>query len=213
MGAECGLAVELNTSEDMRMATSTAVTRASRLPNWLAHYWGQWLPGEIEQSLEQLQLSLKEAANGSMADLISVVMRSWHGIRIKAGLKPWQHAAGHFKRIAYPYRNKRVSEQTVALLRGTVERMRVEALIDLDYSERGRVNLMNYYQTKGREADIVIHIFHSNDYFGPSKRQQEPFEELSKLLNVALSRARERVIVLLPPNPHPLVEPFEDLIK
>ena len=40
-----------------------------------------------------------------------------------------------------------------------VERSRVEALIDLDYSERGTVKLMNYHQTKGREADTVIHVF------------------------------------------------------
>ena len=90
---------------------------------------------------------------------------------------------------------------------------RVEALIDLDYSERGRVRLMNYHQTKGREADMVIHVFRSDDYFGPPDKQKEPFEELSRLLNVALSRARKRVIVLLPPNPHPLIEPFEALIR
>ena len=69
---------------------------------------------------------------------------------------------------------------------------------------------MNYHQTKGREADVVIHIFRDDDYFG---EEGEPFEELSRLLNVALSRARERVFVILPPNPHPLVEPFGFLIK
>jgi len=214
MGAECGLAVGLNTPEDMNIAIATfltAVTRGKRAPELAYALLGRMtLPGEIEEALEQLQAALKAAADGTMADLASVAMRSWQGLRIRAGSKSWQHAAGHFRRISYPYRNRVVSEENVALLNEAVGRSRVEALIDLDYSERGRVRLMNYHQTKGREADIVIHVFHDNDYFGP---EEEPFEELSRLLNVALSRARERVIILLPPNPHPLVEPFEALIR
>ena len=38
---------------------------------------------------------------------------------------------------------------------------------------------MNYHQTKGREADVVIHVFHDDDYFG---NEAEPFEELSAYL-------------------------------
>jgi DNA helicase-2/ATP-dependent DNA helicase PcrA len=217
MNAECSLALGLNTAEEMCTAMATfltAVTRGKRVPELAYALLGRMtLPGEIEVALEQLQTALKTAADGTMADLTSVAMRSWQGLRIRAGSKSWQHAAGHFRRIAYPYRNNGVSEETIALLNEAVERSRVEALIDLDYSERGRVRLMNYHQTKGREADMVIHVFHSDDYFGPPEKQKEPFEELSKLLNVALSRARERVIILLPSNPHPLVEPFEVLIR
>lgn len=217
MGAECGFAVGLNTSEEMRAAMATfltAVTRGKRAPELAYALLGRMtLPGEIEEALEQLQAALKTAAEGTMAELASVAMHSWQGLRIRAGSKSWQHAAGHFRRIAYPYSNRAVSEENIALLNEAVEHSRVEALIDLDYSERGRICLMNYHQTKGREADIVIHVFHSNDYFGPTEKQKEPFEELSRLLNVALSRARERVIILLPPNPHPLVKPFEALIR
>lgn len=216
MSAECSFAIALNTSEEMRTAMATfltAVTRGKRAPELAYALLGRMaLPGQIESALEHLQTALKTAADGTMADLASVAMRSWQGLHISTGSKSWLHAAGHFRRIAYPYRNKAVSEETISLLNEAVERSRVEALIDLDYSERGRVRLMNYHQTKGREADIVIHVFHSDDYFGPLEKQQEPFEELSRLLNVALSRAREQVVILLPPNPHPLVEPFEALI-
>ena len=69
---------------------------------------------------------------------------------------------------------------------------------------------MNYHQTKGREADTVVHVFRPNDYFG---REVEPFAKTSRLLNVAVSRARQRVVVELPPTPHPLVEPFNFLKK
>jgi DNA helicase-2/ATP-dependent DNA helicase PcrA len=129
--------------------------------------------------------------------------------RVLQRAKSWQRAAGHFRRIVNPFKEMGVSAENIKLLNDAVDRSRVEALFDLDYSERGKISLMNYHQTKGREADVVIHVFHDDDYFGDAA---EPFEELSRLLNVALSRARERVIVLLPPNPHPLVEPFKALI-
>ena len=67
---------------------------------------------------------------------------------------------------------------------------------------------MNYHQTKGREADTVVHIFRPDDYFG---KETEPYETTSRLLNVAISRARQRVIVVLPSIPHPLVQPFISL--
>ena len=67
---------------------------------------------------------------------------------------------------------------------------------------------MNFHQTKGREADTVIHVFRSDDYFG---RETEPFDTASRLLYVAISRARQRVVVVLPPDPHPLVKPLMTL--
>lgn len=214
MSVECRVAVGLATSEEMRTVLATfltAITRGRRAPDLAYAFLGRiTLPEQIEGALGQLEATLKAATDGTLGDLASIAMRSWQGLRIRGGSRAWQHAAGHFRRIAYPYRSKGVSEETIVLLNEAVERSRVEALIDLDYSERGRIRLMNYHQTKGREADVVIHIFHDNDYFGP---EEEPFEELSRLLNVALSRARERVIILLPPNPHPLVEPFAALIR
>lgn len=214
MSAECGVAVGLVTSQEMRTALATfltATTRGRLAPDLAYALLGRTpLPRGIEMALEQLEGALKTAADGILGDLISLAMRSWQNLRITGGSKSWQNAAGHFRRIAYPYKNEDVSDDTVALLNEAVERSRIEALIDLDYSERGRTRLMNYHQTKGREADVVIHIFHNDDYFGS---EEEPFEVLSRLLNVALSRARERVIILLPPNPHPLVEPFEALIR
>ena len=145
-----------------------------------------------------------------MDDLVDVAMQSWEGLDIAAGSRVWRRAASHFRRLSRPLRNREVSKDAMQLLWGIVERSRVEALIDLDYSERGRVKLMNYHQTKGREADTVIHVFRSDDYFGG---EVEPFEETSRLLNVAISRARQRVVVILPPEPHPLVAPFAMLSR
>ena len=89
-----------------------------------------------------------------------------------------------------------------------MDRSQTEVLIDLDYSERSSVKLMTYYQTKSREADTAIHVYRQEDFFG---REGEPFEEASRLLNVAITRARKRLLLILPHDPHPLVEPFNAL--
>ena len=214
MGMQCSLAVGQATSEQVRIALATfmsAAIRGKRPPDLaLALLGRKLLPKEISISLVQLETALKASSDGNLGDLAAVAMRSWQGLHITRGAKSWQRAASHFRRIVNPFKEMGVSVEHVKLLNDAVDRSRVEALIDLDYSERGQISLMNYHQTKGREADVVIHVFHDDDYFG---NEAEPFEELSRLLNVALSRARERVIVLLPPNPHPLVEPFGALIK
>lgn len=213
MSIQCGFAVGLADSKDVRTALAIYLTATvrGRVPELAHALIGRFsLPGEIEKAIDQLETALRAIADESIGELAMVVMRSWPSLLITRGLKSWQRAASHFRRLTYPFRNDQVSAVTVTRLNEVIESSRVEALIDLDYSERGRIRLMNYHQTKGREADIVIHIFRNDDYFGDD---QEPFEELSCLLNVALSRARERVIVILPPNPHPLVEPFGTLIE
>ena len=51
----------------------------------------------------------------------------------------------------------------------------------------------------------MVHLFRTDDYFG---REREPYERTSRLLNVAISRGKQQVIIILPSSPHPLVEPF-----
>ena len=213
MSIQCGYAVGLEPSEEIRTALGIYLTATVRgkVPQLAFALAGRFeLPGEIEEAIHRLEDALKAAVDENIGELATVAMSSWPGLRIAKGFKSWQRAASHFRRLTYPYRNEQVSTESVTHLSEIIERSRIEALIDLDFSERGRIQLMNYHQTKGREADVVIHIFRDDDYFG---NESEPFEELSRLLNVALSRARDRVIVILPPNPHPLVEPFGTLVE
>ena len=66
-------------------------------------------------------------------------------------------------------------------------------------------------KTKGREADGVVLVFRPNDYYVHWKEDREPYEKRSRLLFVAISRARQKVAVILPPQPHQLVAPFRNL--
>ena len=74
---------------------------------------------------------------------------------------------------------------------------------------RTPVQVMNLHQTKGREVDAVIIAFRSSDYH---RRESEPFPDASRLLYVALTRARKQITLILPTDPHPLVAPFAGLV-
>ena len=212
MATQCAFALGLASDEDVREAFGlflTASVRRREVPEMARALIGEVnLPGLIEETLQRLEEALVAATDSMIEDLARVAMQSWESLGITAGFRPWRRAAAHFRRLIGSLLKMEVSEDSVRQLLEIVERSRIEALIDLDYSERGTIKLMNYHQTKGREADTVVHVFRHDDYFG---REVEPFEETSRLLNVAISRARHRVVVVLPPTPHPLVEPFTTL--
>lgn len=67
------------------------------------------------------------------------------------------------------------------------------ALTDAVLNPR-EVQLMNLYQTKGREADATVVVLREGDFMG---KESEPFPTTSRLLYVVFSRARQRIIVLL----------------
>lgn len=210
MATECAFAIGLATRAQVRESLAlflTAAARGREVPPLAQALIGRApLPGLVQDRLMELEQALLDTRSEMLVDVAEVAMRSWEGLGIAAGYRPWHRAAQHFRRLIAPVKGQQTTEQSVESLLRVVEQSRVEALIDLDYSEYGEVKLMNYHQTKGREADTVVHVFLSQDYFG---RESEPFEEASRLLNVAISRARKRVVILLPPDPHPLVAPFE----
>ena len=212
MATQCAFALKLATFEDVRESFGlflTASVRGRDVPELARALIGRTtLPDLIEENLQHLREVLLAVEECTMEDMAKIAMNSWVDLSINAGFRPWRMAAAHFGRLLGSLRNVQVSEDSVRQLLEIVERSRIEALIDLDYSERGTVKLMNYHQTKGREADTVVHVFRADDYFG---RESEPFKDNSRLLNVAISRARQRVIVVLPSNPHPLVKPFTTL--
>jgi DNA helicase-2/ATP-dependent DNA helicase PcrA len=100
-------------------------------------------------------------------------------------------------------------EEFLAELARRVSEQRTDSLLDLDLGFGHWIRVMNFHQTKGREADVVILVYRDSDWFG---QEDEPFVRNSRLLYVSLTRARMRNVVVLPPNPHPLVAPFNLLI-
>jgi DNA helicase-2/ATP-dependent DNA helicase PcrA len=213
MSALCEYAVGDASVADARLSLAIFLTSCVRgEPPALAYaFMGQGdMPRAVSTALSGLERTLKDAADGPIDDLVATASEAWHKLPLTVGHKPWRRAAVHFLRLGRPFRGQPCSQEVVSRLTQVVQASRVEALIDLHQPERGSVSLMNFHQTKGREADVVIHVYRSDDFFGD---EGEPFEKNSRLMNVALSRARQRVVVLLPDDPHPLVAPFASLAK
>ena len=212
MAAQCAYAAGLLGDDDIRESLALFLTASVRgrdaPPMALALIGSGGLPSQVDNAISELEWALTGATYGTMGDLGQIAMRSWFGLGLAAGFRPWRRAAQHFARLLTPLRDEQVSEEAVRRLQAMVDRSQTEALIDLDYSERSRVKLMTYHQTKSREADTAIHVYRQEDFFG---REGEPFEEASRLLNVAITRARKRLVLILPHDPHPLGEPFNAL--
>ena len=212
MAAQCAYAAGLVEDDGIRESLALFLTASVRgrdaPPMALALIGSGALPSQVDNAIGELERALTDATYGTMGDLGQIAMRSWFGLGLAAGFRPWQRAAQHFARLLTPLRDEQVSEEAARRLQAIVDRSQTEALIDLDYSERSRVKLMTYHQTKSREADTAIHVYRQADFFG---REGEPFEVASRLLNVAITRARKRLVLILPHDPHPLVEPFNAL--
>ena len=92
---------------------------------------------------------------------------------------------------------------------GAAAREATYSLLTDTSSDPHEVQLMNLYQTKGREADATVVILRQGDVMG---YEDEPFPSVSRLLYVVFSRARQRIVVLLVgENLHPAVSPLADL--
>jgi DNA helicase-2/ATP-dependent DNA helicase PcrA len=211
MTALCEFAVGRASFDDLRVRLAvflTACTRGKSAP-LLAHSLasGLGLPGPIEERLLQIERALKEAAQGTIGDLVTVACQVWRALSITGGARPWQRATLDFVALARSVSSTTASPASVGVLAAAVDRRRPAALVDFDATHGPPVQLMNFHQTKGREADVVILVYRDGDYLA-NWQDGEPYEEPSRVLFVSLTRARQRVIVVLPPRPHPLVAPF-----
>lgn len=156
-------------------------------------------------------MALQAAAQNGLESLVRLATEVWPGLGITAGRRPWSQASRTFaataQRVLTSTRGR--EEEFLTELGRRVTEQRSDSLFDLDVSGGHPMQLMNFHQTKGREADVVILVYRDDDWFG---NEDEPFTENSRLLYVSLTRARSRDIVILPENPHPLVVPFAELV-
>ena len=110
-------------------------------------------------------------------------------------VSPWLRSV---RECRQPWQGTRIRQGEAIALRG--------GRGSLESGDTGAIQLMNFSQTKGREADAVILSYGSGDWYG--SKAQEPYDDASRLLYVSMTRARRVVIVMLPPRPHALVRPF-----
>lgn len=208
----CRFGAGLATDDEVRQTLAlflTAQTRGKEAPETaLALIGNSPLQPQIDSAIRTAEAALITSANGDMERLAETAMKTWDKLHLVSGLRAWDRAVQHFRQIAAGQWSQKTSEKAMTALEVAVQRSVEEALIDVRYEFQERVKLMTYYQAKGRESDVVIHVFRDDDYFGNAN---EPYEATSRVLNVAISRARERVEIILPESPHPVVEPFRQV--
>ncbi len=184
----------------------TATDRASQPPALALGLVGRAaLLNAFARRVDELHGTLSEVTDplGEGAD---VARAAWSALGVTSGYRPWTRAAATFAALAA--RARLLPDVTAALehVQADVRALRDASMVELDAGDIGAVQVMNFSQTKGREADATLLVFEDDDYFG---KEAEPFPEASRLLYVAMTRARTRVVVLLPPWPHPLVAPLQ----
>lgn len=189
----------------------TSVTRGDSAPEVARQLAGR--PGMrpfMRERLANLSGALSAARHDDQT-LIRVAVQAWPALGITAGVAAWRRAAVTFAALARRVLEAHLPDNQRA--EGLVEACRqvhLESVITSDVPLVSPIQLMNFHQTKGREADAVVLVYRDGGWV--TRRQAaEPFVAESRVLYVALTRAREAVTLFVPPNPHPLVAPLAAL--
>jgi len=190
----------------VRTALATVLTASVRShqppPLAVALHNNAALPTQLAARVDELRRGLDEAGHDIDA-ATDIAVSSWNGLGILAGRRSWTRAGRTFVSLAS--RAQLDGADPLARLDQTARAARDASFVELDAGDTGEIQLMNFSQTKGREADAAILTYGSRDWYGGAS---EPFDEPSRLLYVSMTRARHRVVVMLPPQPHALVAPF-----
>jgi DNA helicase-2/ATP-dependent DNA helicase PcrA len=163
------------------------------------------LPRGFERRVEELRGALSDAT-GPLVEGADVARAAWSALGVTSGYRPWTRAAAAFAALAARARLLPDAAAALERVQADVRALRNASMVELDAGDIGAVQVMNFSQTKGREADATLLVFEDDDFFG---HEAEPFWAASRLLYVAMTRARACVVVLLPPWPHPLVAPLQ----
>lgn len=190
----------------VRSALATVLTASVRSPQApplaVALHHNATLPGQLAARVDDLRRGLDDAGHDIDA-ATDIAVSSWDGLGILAGRRSWGRAGRTFVSLAS--RAHLDSADPLARLDQTARAARDASFVELDAGDTCAIQLMNFSQTKGREADAAILSYGSRDWYGGAS---EPFDDASRLLYVSMTRARRRVVVILPLQPHALVAPF-----
>lgn len=154
----------------------------------------------LQESLLELQRNLEGATT---ADSLTTAATAHTTLGLPTKRSAWTHASALLRPMtarATRQLRKRATPSAVAAQVVRDAQDVVHELLTHVMEDPAEVQLMNLYQTKGREADATVVVLRNDDFFG---REDEPFPDTSRLLYVVFSRARHRIIVILVGNALP----------
>lgn len=163
----------------------------------------------IRERLDELREALRLASDDD--DLIRIAVEGWPELRITAGVSAWYRAGISFAALARRVLGVRLpDDERGENLVDACEQVQVESALTSDVPLLNPIQLMNFHQTKGREADAVILVYREGGWV-TRRGVAEPFASESRVLYVALTRARESVTIVVPPEPHAFIAPLVSL--
>ncbi|QOT23069.1 UvrD-helicase domain-containing protein [Paenarthrobacter sp. YJN-D] len=185
----------------------TSAQRGSRVPQ-LAH---RLLTGNGDAALKERLSSLKASLHDSrdIEDLSTTAISARQSLKLPSKSSAWEQASTLLSTMqarALRLSGHGSDMQKIAVsISAQAREASFDALTESSLNLRD-VQLMNLYQTKGREADATVVVLREGDFLGSEK---EPFPTTSRLLYVVFSRARQKIVVLLVGSVlHPAVAPL-----
>ena len=156
----------------------------------------------LERAVTELEVTLREAADKGSTEVLDLAAESFIRLPLGFGIRPWRLAAVEFIRLTGPARGRPVDELP-ELVTALVNQRR-DAVLDKDPSTGAGVQLMVLHQAKGREVDAsIVCIAHEYAWRDTASALRQ-----RRVLFVAMTRARQQVVVLLAPNPTAAVRPL-----
>ena len=199
-------------ADDVRVALAIFLTSCTRgryapqLAIQLAHR--RELPRSFAPRIDALLAALESARERGLLAVADVAAAAWDNLGITRGDVPWRRASYGFLAIVTRLTQRGAPDSdSLSLLEREAFMLRTGSLVTDSRARTSPTTLMNFHQTKGREADAVILVYRDGDYLADSG-DREPYTDSSRVLYVALTRARRMVSVILPATPHPLVAPL-----
>lgn len=206
----CSLGLGLKTIKDAGLAFASvcaSLHRGDQVPEVCRELTTVGYPDSVAA---KCYLNVKEALatksqpGGRLGDVVQLVTGFWPSLRRGVGDAQWDRAAREFRRCAESISDEAYTEASINTLEMAVEASRNRYLLDSQLGTISPITLLTYNQSKGREFDIVVHVHKSDDYWGGRSAREESL----RLLGVAISRTRQKLVVVTPPTPNDIVRPF-----
>ena len=171
-----------------------SAVRGNRTPDLAQHLLNGRGAVTLRTRVEALRAGL---ADSDLDGALRLSAEANDAIGLPSKSSAWAQAAAFLRPMrarALRLLDRGASEQAAVRLMSTAAREATYGVLTEVAEDRHEVQLMNLYQTKGREADSTVVVLRSGDFFG---YEQEPFTTTSRLLYVVFSRARKKIVVLL----------------
>lgn len=213
--AMLGFATDSNTWDDVLLALAVFVTSAQRgtqIPQLARHILNGTGSDTLQARLSDLSGQLDLQDDTSIEDDLAIAADAHRMLGLTGKSSAWAQAASLLRTMsarAVRQSARRGSKQSIVRKIAAAATEAASSVLTDIAVDPHEVQLMNLYQTKGREADATIVVLRQGDFMG---KEGEPFPTTSRLLYVVFSRARQRILVLLVGDYlHPAVEPLTQL--